>query len=76
MCKDSAESHEQASKRLLVHDPATKKRKADDGPSSNKKSKKGQYEAVVPRYEVCKTCKKTFYVTTNNDEALMKVRNT
>ncbi|ROW08378.1 hypothetical protein VMCG_03094 [Cytospora schulzeri] len=69
MCKESAECLEQASKRLLVPNPTAQKRKAKDDPSSNKKSKKDQHEAVVPRYEVCETCNKSFDITTNNDEA-------
>lgn len=69
MCKESTECHEQASKRLLLPAPATQKRKAEESLSSNKKSKKDQHVTVIPRYEVCETCSKTFDVTTNNDEA-------
>lgn len=53
----------------LFDKPATPRRKAGDGPLSNKKSKTYQYHAIVPGYEVPEVCNQTFNMFTKNDEA-------
>jgi hypothetical protein len=77
MCQDSEECRQQVAERMLV----SRKRElvelsdsSDDEPEketkkNNNKKQKTVEETQTPRYEKCKTCKETYDVTLNNDEA-------
>jgi hypothetical protein len=74
MCQDSEACRKEAMERMLVsrkHELIELSDSSDDdGQRQDKKRKKVEVEvAQISRYEKCTTCKETYDVTLNNDEA-------
>ena len=65
VCKDSTEFREQAANHLMAHLPSNNRKSPDNEETVAKRARL----PIISRFEKCVTCKATFDVTKNDDEA-------